>query len=287
MKTRKKISNPRKNELSQGYIFTGALAENYHGCAVHGIVITARCDVANNKVRLLNYLPIVTFNDWLRFDGRIIVCERLRNSALGKMKACLTDIGLDSQILDGVEISVIRKAHFEPHLSIKKYEKKVKLFDEASEDIGLCDRALENNGPEFEALIERNPKIVRSLADELINYKLGGYYFLENLDAYGEESSGYVVLLRQISTLPFHVAERVVAGFYLKTILSNEPNLARYLSNSVHELALPIGCLNSPNIEHLMQAFSALFGRIGIENTAPEVAQYLAKDRTLTNYYSP
>ena len=31
-----------------------------------------------------------------------------------------------------------------------------------------------------------------------------------------------------------------------------------------YNLALPIGQVRSPNIEHLMQAFSTLFGRIGL-----------------------
>ena len=59
------ISAPKLGFLTQGTLFTCAAAEDYGGCNVHGLVITARCDVAQNKAAVFNYLPVVSLDDWV------------------------------------------------------------------------------------------------------------------------------------------------------------------------------------------------------------------------------
>ena len=62
--------------MTQGTIFSGALAEDYVGCEVCGIVITARgelpgprhrisTDVFHDKVSRYTYLPMVKTCNWL------------------------------------------------------------------------------------------------------------------------------------------------------------------------------------------------------------------------------
>jgi hypothetical protein len=53
------ILKPTLGLLSQGTIFSCASAEDYPDCLVHGLVITARCDIAQSKVPIFNYLPVV------------------------------------------------------------------------------------------------------------------------------------------------------------------------------------------------------------------------------------
>jgi hypothetical protein len=59
------IAYPQRGAMTQGTIFSCAVAEDYRACTTRGLIITARCDVANDKVRTYNYLPVVPFSDWI------------------------------------------------------------------------------------------------------------------------------------------------------------------------------------------------------------------------------
>ncbi|MGN8159956.1 hypothetical protein ACS8YF_14940 [Salinisphaera sp. SWV1] len=275
MPTNHRIANPRKDKLDQGYIFTGARAENYEGKQVFGIVITARCDVANKKVRLINYLPVVNFTDWLFFDGRIILSERIKNSAIGKAKNCLKTIDIDPELVSGVNLSSIRAAHFST--ADKRVKKQGEIFDDAREEIRLCNETLKGDSEKYTRLLEEKAKDLTSLTRELVDHRLSGYYFLDSLDTSGEENDGYVVLLRQVNTLPFWLAEKISRGLQTTRIAEMNNGGYNYLSHSDYGAAMPIGCLKSPDVEHLMQSFSALFSRIGIEDYPNETADQLIK----------
>ena len=75
------VTFPNPGPMTQGTIFSGAVAEDYNGCETFGLVITARCDVANDKAETYNYLPVVRLNDWIHRDGRLILGERLQKEA--------------------------------------------------------------------------------------------------------------------------------------------------------------------------------------------------------------
>jgi len=102
------VSHPRSGPLTQGTIFSCAVAEDYPGCEVHGMLITARCDVAQDKVRTYNYLPVVTLNDWVHRDGRIALAERLAADALGGLRQSLKDAGFSPSILARLSHRVAR-----------------------------------------------------------------------------------------------------------------------------------------------------------------------------------
>ena len=96
---------PEGGPPTQGTIFSCAVAENYVGCQTCGLIITARCDAANDKVRCYNYVPVVTLNDWVHRDGRVILAERLMAETLGGLRGTLTDAGLSASILETEEPS--------------------------------------------------------------------------------------------------------------------------------------------------------------------------------------
>src|SRR4051812_2826386 len=105
---------PKLGSLTQGTIFSCARAEDYDGCRVHGLVITARCDIAQSKVPVFNYLPIVTLDDWIHRDGRSILCDRLRRSVIGQMKRVLRSCGHAESILQTELPRAILTALFPP-----------------------------------------------------------------------------------------------------------------------------------------------------------------------------
>lgn len=106
-------------------------------------------------------------------------------------------------------------------------------------------------------------EIVRRLSRHLVS----GYYFIEKIDANEKEATGYVCLLREVATIPRVVAESIGRGLSFSQYLEEfqtERQLA--LSFEHEDLAMPIGEVSSPTIEHILQMFAFLFMRIGVDD---------------------
>ncbi len=91
---------PTGGPLTQGTIFSCAVAENYLGCETCGLVITARCDAANDKVRCYNYIPVVKLIDWFHRDGRILLADRLIAETVARLRTTLVEAGYSASILE-------------------------------------------------------------------------------------------------------------------------------------------------------------------------------------------
>jgi hypothetical protein len=256
------IDKPRDRSITQGTIFTCAVAEDYSGCATHGLVITARCDIAHQKARAYNYLPIVSLDDWLRNDGRTILAERLQAEAMEKMEKLLKHNGFAESILTTQTPRSILNTLFP-----EKGSKVARSFAEHCETYESATRALRCSDA-WCSLCAGASGTIAGLVKELAAQKLGGYYFLPQVDPNGVDT-GFVVLFREVHLLPRSLCRAIADGIddaFFASLCQSNPSLSGVLSIRKGDLALPIGQLRSPNIEHLMQAFSTLFARIGLED---------------------
>ncbi len=62
---RKMFTTENQFEVTQGSIFTNVYHELYEKHPIMGIIITARCDLANpDKINRATYLPVVPFERW-------------------------------------------------------------------------------------------------------------------------------------------------------------------------------------------------------------------------------
>jgi hypothetical protein len=93
------LSTPRLGVLTQGTVFACAVAEDYVGCHIHGLVITARCDVSQKKAAVFNYLPVVSLDDWIHRDGRLLLCDRVLKNIAGRMRGCLKSAGYSDSVM--------------------------------------------------------------------------------------------------------------------------------------------------------------------------------------------
>lgn len=97
-----------------------------------------------------------------------------------------------------------------------------------------------------------------------------GYYFLERLYP-NAEAEGFVCLLREGSSLPKEIAEELANG--LSTERWGElahQGVQGHFEFLDLDLAGPVTQLGSPTIEHVMQSYANLFGRIGIADPRAE-----------------
>jgi hypothetical protein len=202
---------PPSHRLTQGSVFTCGIAEDYSGCTTCGLIITARCDAEQDKVRIYNYLPIVRLNDWLHRDGRGILSERLMAETLGKMKTVLKESGHALSILDTETPRSILDKLFPG--GEKNANKARERFERLCVSYDLAVRGT-SSSPAEEVCLEiasSEPHLKDVLLRELVHQRLAGYYFYDRIEPNGD-NNGYVVLLREIRMMSRAIAGSVVGG---------------------------------------------------------------------------
>jgi hypothetical protein len=115
-----------------------------------------------------------------------------------------------------------------------------------------------------------------SLIKELMTHRLAGYYYLPRVEI-DQDMGCYVVLLRQIRSIPGNLAKLLPGGLRRADVLSKFPDQAGHFRwPDSASAAIPEGVIPSPHIEHLLQSFSLLFGRIGLPDTdSKHIEKYL------------
>jgi len=260
-----KPQRPVLGTLSQGTIFSCARAEDYPACAVRGLTITARCDVAHEKTRIFSYLPVVSLRDWWHMDGLSLLLDRAQREQMSSLRDTLKTAGHSDSILSVHSPRLVVDTLF-PETNVgaqAKVRTRALAIVDAIEEIGSCQ--LPATTDRLAKLCSTFSKLRRVLMDELLKGKLAGFYFLPMVEFDGPDD-GFVVLLREVRHLPRSVARAVGAGLVKPLDESGLAALTPHLSFAGDDFAMPIGQLPSPLTEHVMQSFTILFSRIGLED---------------------
>ncbi len=267
------LAHPPRQSFTQGLLFGGGVAHGYEGCDTFGISITARCDASNDKVYTYNYLPVVALDDWLHRDGKQILARKLRSDSLGALENLLKKYGYSTSIIETESPEVIVTQLFPLDSTDKKISAARKDAEPILAKFVLAQRA-EQSAPQDHVCAEirtNYPKLVSGMLDDIVHHKLSGYYFLDCVDVYGDDH-GYVVLIREIQTMPRELAQLILDGIDAQGFTSACEKCPEYkgrLQFGGINYAMPLAILKSPNIEHLLQTFAMLFSRIGIADTDP------------------
>jgi hypothetical protein len=139
---------PQNGPMTQGTIFACAVAGDYLGCYVHGLVITARCDLAHDEAQVVSYLPVVRLEDWLHRDGRLLLAQRASADAMGAMKSALRQAKLSEAVLETEEPRKILEVLFADTSNKKLNEQ----FSRACSLFELARRCVASNASDSVAL---------------------------------------------------------------------------------------------------------------------------------------
>jgi hypothetical protein len=271
-----KILRPLLGRLTQGSIFSCASAEGYAGCEVYGFVITARCDVEQDKFPILNYVPIVKLDDWLDREGFDILSSRLRADLEGAISALLSQCKIAINILESQSLRDIESAFFSEPYTSKEIKSAKDRFSGLIARNELIDQIELNRLNQSGKLYEINDKSASALLKELIQHKITGYYFLPSVYDQGDDA-GYVINLREVRHLTRVAAQKLANG--LEASDGADIAAENGLSFELDTLAMPIGELSSPAVEHVLQTFSTLFGRIGLDDPSREYVDQICARR--------
>ena len=285
-KTRPHLNNPIYGEITQGTVFCCAYSNRYSDCDVHGLTITARCDVAQSKFPVLNYLPVVKISDWLRRDGLDILVETETSDQSGRLKRLIRQAGISESLVTALPLREIAEGHFPLNEGSKAQRKTAKEFHELVDLDERFQSLLRDKGPDdqFDWFCAERPKKIEEIIRRLSRHNVPGHYLLERLFLDDNDPSGYVCMLREVTTLPRIIAAELGRGLsqatYESLCASGAPSPLSFLHN---DLAMPVVEIGSPTIEHILQSFTNLFGRIGIADPKEEVIfGIVAKNLTVT-----
>lgn len=273
------FDSPLEGEFTQGTVFSCAHAENYPVTGVLGLVITARCDAAQDKVPVFSYVPVVSINRWMLHDGASIVLERIEADLINTFSNYLNDFSLSESLIKSHELSVIYDGHFRKYENERAKKSKCEKIKAVIENIEEC-RYVKSNPKEAERLtriLRKFDEKVTSVVRDLTDNKLSGYYLLRNLTSLNEEDgTDFVALLREVHHMATPVAKEIARGLHREAVGSAHAVCPVFYGSD--EFSMPIAKLRSPWIEHLMQNFTLLFARIGVRNNNyKEVKKSLSK----------
>lgn len=262
------FDSPRQDEFTQGTIFSCATAENYPEQSVYGLVITARCDAAQDKAPIYNYIPVVSLTDWIVADGGRIALERAISDCDNGIKNIIIQAGLSESLLRSKSHREIHDVHL-----AKKAQQDKKWLAKCSSFLDLANFHSElrtaidsDDRKEKQRLLGLSGKAVDSVLRDLAGNRLLGSYLLRGMpNIYNDVSGDYVALLREIHHIPRPLAKRIARGLSRDDI-STESSVRCPRFLLADDYSMPIARLKSPWIEHLMQSLTMVFARIGVED---------------------
>lgn len=250
---RELLTHPNSDNFTQGSIFEGLQVGNEYA---HGIVITARCDIANRKARNILCLPVYKAKEWINKQGGKIIYRRIEEKLENKINAELKKFKISPSLLttypiqnikDNIERSKGNKDPSDLYQYLDMYKTK------------SCDFSLKFVGDER-----------KSFVSTLLKNDEASIYFLEQINL-SDALEPYIIDLSEPQSIPHAVATRLLTGLTKKTATDE---IFQYLNVYKDEISY-ISELKSPYIEHVLQKFSSFYSRIGTENMEKEAINLL------------
>lgn len=249
------VALPYFGKITQGSIFCYAPNYNYEIDFSYGLIVTARCDIVNFEskgVQCLHYVPVVPFSMWMEREGLYISLSYAIKDALNKLDSeCLgKDISIEALLNIG-NIEICRK--------IIKSKDDLKLTEKFENYAMLISMS---SLPFLE--LKKHVKIFKSqiyqLTKEIVLNSKIGYYFLRQIDPDAVCGENFICLFREIHSISSEIAINLHNGIMLSDFCkkNNDDGIEN------EKVVEQISRVTSPDIEALMQSFSAIFTRVGI-----------------------
>lgn len=269
------FEKPIVNRMTQGSIINGCVADAFPSEEVFGLIITPRCDVSHEgKVDSVHYLPVVPFERWFEIIAKPKIKDIWKKSLLNK---------LDSKFKNAKVGKEVMSANFSYEDLISICDAKVNKENDKKDIKGLLDSYFEKNEDDFDLfLLDAETKGIFDKKHELFKYllRLEGnnippYYLLESWLDFGIDKH-LVVMLRDVHRVQFSTAMRIKEGVFESefTELDLKYN-DLFLQNDPKNFFWVQAEINSPFIEHIMQAFVYNFSRIGVDDRPGKTIDYL------------
>lgn len=238
-------------DLQQGCLFWGANSDGYDK-PIWGLIITPRCDIAQNKVKTVHYLPITKFTDWkdtylvAMFQAEEIKKKYNVLSPIFDSKSIsrsLLDVKykLSDQDLEAMFAGKSMPGDF--CVNLREYW--------SYHDLDYCRKKL----PSWKNYDNR--------LKELMSGNMERFLLLEHWSDDSEQF--YVIHLTEVRHLQITTARALIQGVRANMISEEKDDLFFDNRPVAREYRI-ITQLTSPYLEYVCQKFANAFFRIGIQD---------------------
>lgn len=263
--------------LTQGTIITGVRSDKYPNIRCNGVVISARCDLANCKISKIYYLVAVPSDDWLlSVEGFNIVLSQRQNELEDKLQAKLGGSGLDWSTLKSFSVEDFSTVIHDQEVGLKKdTEKVLEIFLTFK---NYTNKYLEPG--DKKAILQNENKSVASSLLKIVNGQMMHYIYVPE-NAYIKDGSidkGLIIDLQELEYISIRDAERLAnCEIDIQSKDLSDADKQRY-NNYFFLMDWPgyamAECdIASPWTEYIMQRFSNAFIRIGVDGPQKEDVQ--------------
>jgi hypothetical protein len=260
-------------KITQGSIIYGVRSSKYPTTRCYGIIISARCDVANRKIQKLYYLVAADAQDWFLSD------VGYNESYAEKIKSCEQKLAscASAHSLDLSSLLCFTESEFATVIDAQNLNKKDKtLIEDAYKKLRLF------SCPHM--TVDARRSAIKTECKPAENYlleinkgnKVVHFAYLPQ-DAYtvnGSKDRGLIVDLQEIGILHIKDAEVIQSpGIdYLRLDTLAEAERLRlkehFWLERQDDFVMIADNIKSPWTEYLMQRFSHAFIRIGVEGAS-------------------
>ena len=241
------------SKVTQGAIFSNAIATKYTD-NVYGLIISARCDLAHEgNVEYVYYLPIVDLKQWYENDGK----SYLLNKEVERKKEKLEKMCIKHQFpFDGFSDDQYKRMGN----AIENAEDKKQYLSAVTDYFVILEK--QRGDQEYEPAQER----VEKLLDNLRSNDLNKVILIESWE---KKRQYKVILLQDLKRVKYTDAQKFGKGLYEKEIEHKHESDLNYSRDKscFYEIVKE---LSSPFIEFVMQRFSQVFCRIGLDDMEKE-----------------
>lgn len=268
-------------QITQGSILNNMRIKQYPGFSFSGIIVTARCDIANCKVPKFHYLTAASVETWVKTEGLYLAAQKLYeknlNDILYGWEGTIPNYeALQSGSFENI-VNVIKEAKLpegtdeknfngKKNTTISELEKIKKYYNITSIDGKLSEELWTDKELRNKAL---------NILQDVINEKLKHYCFLHSTGYNREEGlskqpldySGLIINLLDINVIDFETANKIEnqqLDFDKLNDLEKTKYNGIFFIEKEHDIIYPELEIKSPYLEWVMQQFSHAFIRIGI-----------------------
>ena len=261
---------------TQGSVIYGLRSAYYDNIPCLGVIITARCEIAQDKAKVIHALSALSLNDWVRYVlfNRAVEAYAENDLSLIRNWAKQHSLDYDTLIAFGPEKIRVNLQNTPPS---KKDIDKIEILLSNWENV----KKVAESGTEEEILLALNgplKKRMLAILKDLMQGKLLNEFCFIPDDARlknGKKLSGIVVNLKDI--IPIHPAilELIQNGGieyeHIKTVESKlQGQTAPFYLKSKSDFVDLTEPIQSPWIEYLLQNFSHAFSRIGVDSASKD-----------------
>ncbi|ENB2049777.1 hypothetical protein D2H34_001181 [Vibrio fluvialis] len=242
------------SELTQGSVFYGAFVEDYSEELNYGLIITARCDISQKKAPIYSYLPLISVDNWMVGEFTSILYNKANKSIYKNLVTAFELIGGSELLLKTYSFEKILD-NFSNAGKQSQRDSFLNKLNDYRETQRLLNKGLHT---EDVKQIVCSSKTLSSLGEsiigDLISQNLLGYYFIDDVTGDGP----HILKMRDVYNLKSEYAESLRTGISLPSV--------KYPELDNEQVSFTIGVIKSPYIEHILQKFSNVFARIGIDD---------------------